>query len=202
MSKADVASERKDQIVRATVECISKFGYHNFSMQDVARVAGVSKGIIHYYFLNKDELLMSVLDKVAGDIENVLASDMGSASNALRKLEILIDTTFDVVRSTREYYQVNMDFWTQINQKREVREVIARHYAKFRDTATRVIKEGVDTNVFRKVNPSDYASICIAIIDGISLQWLFDEKVFDFDTIVKEASEMIIGGLRPEGASK
>jgi BetI-type transcriptional repressor, C-terminal len=143
-----------------------------------------------------------VLDKVAGDIENVLASDMGSASNALRKLEILIDTTFDVVRSTREYYQVNMDFWTQINQKREVREVIARHYAKFRDTATRVIKEGVDTNVFRKVNPSDYASICIAIIDGISLQWLFDEKVFDFDTIVKEASEMIIGGLRPEGASK
>ena len=48
MSKPDVAAERKDQIVRATVECITKHGYHNFSMQDVARTAGVSKGIIHY----------------------------------------------------------------------------------------------------------------------------------------------------------
>ena len=57
MSKIDVAAERKDQIVRATVECITKYGYHNFSMQDVARTAGVSKGIIHYYFLNKDELM-------------------------------------------------------------------------------------------------------------------------------------------------
>ena len=62
MSKPDVAAERKDQIVRATVECITKRGYHNFSMQDIARTAGVSKGIIHYYFLNKDDLMMSVLD--------------------------------------------------------------------------------------------------------------------------------------------
>jgi AcrR family transcriptional regulator len=71
MSKADVAAERKNQIVNATVDCITKFGYHNFSMQDVAKKAGVSKGIIHYYFLNKDDLMMSVLAKVAGDIEDI-----------------------------------------------------------------------------------------------------------------------------------
>jgi TetR/AcrR family fatty acid metabolism transcriptional regulator len=195
MTKAEVANERKDQIVRATVECMTKFGYHNFSMQDVARAAGVSKGIIHYYFLNKDELMMSVLDKVAGDIETVLMSDIGSASGPVQKLQILIDVCFDIVRSTREYYQVNMDFWTQINQKREVRDAIAKHYAKFRETAARVIREGVDQGVFRKVNPSDYASIMIALVDGVSLQWLFDEKVFDYDAVVKEVTELVLHGL-------
>lgn len=197
MSKPDVAAERKDQIVRATVECISKYGYHNFSMQDVARIAGVSKGIIHYYFLNKDELMMSVLDKVAGDIENVLAADMGSINDPLRKLEVFIDVSFDIVRSTKEYYQVNMDFWTQINQKEEVRHVIGKHYAKFRETAARVIREGVEKGVMKKVNPSDHASFIVAIIDGLSLQWLFDENVFDYDNIVKMASKLIIDGLRP-----
>jgi AcrR family transcriptional regulator len=195
MTKADVANERKDQIVRATVECMTKFGYHNFSMQDVARAAGVSKGIIHYYLLNKDELMMSVLDKVASDIENVLMSDMGSANNPTQKLQILIDVCFDISRSTREYYQVNMDFWTQINQKREVRDAIARHYAKFRETAARVIREGIDQGVFRKVNANDYASIMIALVDGISLQWLFDEKVFDYDGVVKEVTDIILQGL-------
>lgn len=196
MSKADVAAERKDQIVRATVDCITKYGYHNFSMQDVARTAGVSKGIIHYYFLNKDELMMSVLDKVAGDIEGVLATEMQSLTDARRKLEVFIDVCFDIVRSTKEYYQVNMDFWTQINQKDDVRKVIARHYAKFRESAAVIIREGVASGVFRQVEPKEYASYVIAVIDGLSLQWLFEETTFDYDTIIKKAGKLLLEGLK------
>jgi AcrR family transcriptional regulator len=197
MSKADVAAERKDQIVRATVDCITKYGYHNFSMQDVARTAGVSKGIIHYYFLNKDELMMSVLDRVAGDIERVLASEMSSITDAKRKLEVFIDVCFDIVRSTKEYYQVNMDFWTQINQKEEVRKVIARHYTKFREAAATVIRDGITAQAFRAVDPYEYASYVIAVIDGLSLQWLFDESTFDYDSIVKKAGQLLVEGLIP-----
>ncbi len=196
MSKADVAAERKDQIVRATVDCITKYGYHNFSMQDVARTAGVSKGIIHYYFLNKDELMMSVLDKVAGDIEGVLATEMQSLTDARRKLEVFIDVCFDIVRSTKEYYQVNMDFWTQINQKDDVRKVIARHYAKFRESAAVIIREGVASGVFRQVDPKEYASYVIAVIDGLSLQWLFEETTFDYDNIIKKAGKLLLEGLK------
>ncbi len=196
MSKADVAAERKDQIVRATVECITKHGYHNFSMQDVARTAGVSKGIIHYYFLNKDELMMSVLDKVAGDIERVLVSEMEASPDPIRKLEIFIDVCFDVVRSTKEYYQVNMDFWTQINQKNEVRSVIARHYSQFRETAIRVIDEGKTKKTFRDVNALQYASYMIAVIDGLSLQYLFDETAFDYEGMVKKARRLLLEGLK------
>jgi AcrR family transcriptional regulator len=196
MSKADVAAERKDQIVRATVDCITKHGYHNFSMQDVARTAGVSKGIIHYYFLNKDELMMSVLDKVAGDIERMLATEMGSIPDAKRKFEIFVDVCFDIVRNTKEYYQVNMDFWTQINQKEEVRKVIANHYAKFRDSCAAVIREGINAGVFRQLDPKEYASYVIAVIDGLSLQWLFDEAVFDYENIVKKACRQLVDGLK------
>ncbi|SME89961.1 TetR/AcrR family transcriptional regulator [Pseudobacteriovorax antillogorgiicola] len=195
MSKPDVAAERKDQIVRATVECITKHGYHNFSMQDVARTAGVSKGIIHYYFLNKDDLMMSVLDRVAGDIEGVLAEDMKSIDDPIKKLEIFMSVSFDVVRSTKEYYQVNMDFWTQINQKKEVRQVISRHYAKFRDTCASVISEGVNAGVFKNVDSHIYASFIVSVIDGLSLQWLFDENVFDYDEMIKTAKDMILKGL-------
>ena len=196
MSKQDVAAERKEQIVRATVECITKHGYHNFSMQDVARTAGVSKGIIHYYFLNKDELMMCVLDKVAGDIERVLSEEMGSITDPWRRMEIFIEVCFDIVRSTKEYYQVNMDFWTQINQKEEIRKVIAAHYAKFREAAAVVVQDGVDKGAFKKVDASAYASYVIAVIDGLSLQWLFDEKVFDYGQMAKKASSLLLSGLK------
>jgi TetR/AcrR family transcriptional regulator, fatty acid metabolism regulator protein len=197
MSKPDVATERKDQIVRATVECITKHGYHNFSMQDVAKTAGVSKGIIHYYFLNKDELMMCVLDKVAGDIERILEQEMETSQDPWRKMEIFIEVCFDVVKNTKEYYQVNMDFWTQINQKTEIRAIIATHYAKFREAGARVIRDGISKGSFKKVGASEYASFMIAVIDGLSLQWLFDDKVFDYEQMSKEANALIMAGLRP-----
>jgi TetR/AcrR family transcriptional regulator, fatty acid metabolism regulator protein len=196
MSKPDVTAERKDQIVRATVDCITKHGYHNFSMQDVARTAGVSKGIIHYYFLNKDDLMMSVLDRVAGDIERVLLTEMEKVDDPVQKIRIFIKVAFNVVRNTKEYYQVNMDFWTQINQKREVRQIISRHYAKFRDSCIRVLKEGIDKGVFRKVDPKQFASYLISVVDGLSLQWLFDETVFVYDDMIESASDLIMQGLK------
>ncbi len=196
MSKQEVAAERKNQIVQATVECISTFGYHNFSMQDVAKTAGVSKGIIHYYFLNKDDLMMSVLKKVASDIETVIQTDMESSSDPSKKLEIFIEICLDVVRNTREYYQVNMDFWTQINQKKEVKLLIAQHYTKFRETCASVIQEGIEKNIFKHVDAKLYASLIIAIIDGVSLQWLFDEDSLEYKKLVKLIYSVIIENLK------
>ena len=121
MTKTDVAFERKNQIVRATVDCIARFGYHNFSMQDIAKEAGVSKGIIHYYFLNKDDLMLSVLEKVVKDIGGDLHSNIETVEDPIEKLKILIELCADIVKNTKEYYQVSMDFWTLINQKENIK---------------------------------------------------------------------------------
>lgn len=197
MSKPDVAAERKLQIVQATVECIVKKGYHNFSMQDVAKTAGVSKGIIHYYFLNKDELMMCVLDKVAGDIEQILSEEMTATLDPNQKMQIFVSVLANVVRNTKEYYQVNMDFWTQINQKDNVREVISKHYSQFRETGTKLINEGISKKFFKPVDSAKYASYIIGTMDGLSLQWLFDDSCFEFDTTITMVTKLILDGLKP-----
>ena len=59
--RVEIAEERKNQIMKATLDCIIEYGYHNFSMADIAKKANISKGIIHYYFLNKEELMLKFL---------------------------------------------------------------------------------------------------------------------------------------------
>jgi len=198
MARTKGSSQRKEQIIKATVDCIITHGYHNFSMQDVATTAGVSKGIIHYYFLNKDDLMMAILDRTAVDIENMLIESMRAVSDPLHKLEAFITLCFDVLRTKKEYYQVNMDFWTQINQKEAVRRVVARHYEKFRSAAAEVISSGIKQGVFRELDPRIYASYIVAVADGFSLQFLFDAAVFDYDRTAKSVTEIIIAGLKKE----
>ncbi|NCU86172.1 MAG: hypothetical protein EBV57_09240, partial [Betaproteobacteria bacterium] len=74
----------------------------------------------------------------------LLGEEMSSITDPWRRMEIFIEVCFEIVRNTKEYYQVNMDFWTQINQKEEIRKVIATHYSKFREAAAAVIQDGVD----------------------------------------------------------
>ncbi|MDE3268885.1 MAG: TetR/AcrR family transcriptional regulator [Pseudomonadota bacterium] len=188
-------TKRKQQIIEATVECIIKHGYYNFSMQDVADAADVSKGIIHYYFLNKDELMMAVLDRCAADIEAILVKRIIAAKDPLQRLKVFISVCFDVLRHNREYYQVNMDFWTQINQKQEVRTAIAEHYRMIRNAGIKVIEDGIKAKVFKSVDVNMYASLIVSIVDGFSLQYLFDNDAFDYDKITTVASEWIISGL-------
>lgn len=196
MSKNEIANERKHQIVKATVECISKFGYHNFSMQDVARTAGVSKGIIHYYFLNKDELMLSVLEQVSSNIEEVLSADLKNAPNPMEKLKIFVRVCCNVVKETKEYYQVSMDFWTQINQKEAVKRIISEHYEQFRSAISAIISSGIKNNDFRTVNANDYATYIIAVVDGISLQWLFAPDSFDHSLMVNFVVDEICRGIK------
>lgn len=195
MSKADLAAERKAQIINATIECIARYGYHNFSMQDVARVADVSKGIIHYYFLNKEDLMMAVLDRVSGDIESLLSGTVDQSNNPTERLKTIIQICFNVVKEKKEYYCINIDFWTQINQKDKVRQAVANHYSKFRQSLLVVIEDGIKAGVFKPIDPQQAASMIIAMVDGVSLQWLFDENVIAYEELRRKSEEMILNYL-------
>ena len=88
-----------------------------------------------------------------------------------------------------------MDFWTQINQKKEVRTVISRHYSKFRENCAKVIEEGKQSGDFKDIDSNEYASFIIGLVDGLSLQWLFDETGFDYDSTINNASKLVLDGL-------
>jgi len=192
------ASDRKNQIILATIECISRYGYHNFSMQDLAHLANVSKGIIHYYFLNKEALMMAVLNHICQEIEGLLEGTE-NISDPIERLSHVIWVCADILKSKREYYQISIDFWTQINQKNYVRKAIAAHYGSFRTVIANIIKLGMKQNVFRKGNADVFATMIIAMIDGIALQWLFDKTLFDYNDLVKNCELSIMGFLKSTG---
>ncbi len=52
---------REEDLIAAALETFSKHGYKNSSLDDVAKKAGVTKGVIYYYFKDKEELLVKAL---------------------------------------------------------------------------------------------------------------------------------------------
>jgi AcrR family transcriptional regulator len=51
-----IRQESRQKILNAALECFTHNGYQGASMAQIARVAGVSKGLIYNYFASKEEL--------------------------------------------------------------------------------------------------------------------------------------------------
>ena len=55
-------------MIKAAEELISENGYKATTMQDVAKKAGTSIGNVYFYFSNKDEMVMEVMDHLCQEI--------------------------------------------------------------------------------------------------------------------------------------
>ena len=59
--RPSVEEERREQLIAAAARVIARSGYDAATVRDVAREAGVSTGVIAYYFEGKDDLFAHVL---------------------------------------------------------------------------------------------------------------------------------------------
>ncbi len=91
---ADLASDRRKQILRAAVEAFAERGFHRTRVSDIAKRAGVAYGLIYHYFDSKDHVLNSVFEdnwsvflKV---IRGVSETESLSAGQKLERISALV----------------------------------------------------------------------------------------------------------------
>lgn len=61
-------------ILDSASHLIARGGYHGFSYADIAAVVGIRKASIHHYFPNKSDLVVAVVRRYTGALQNGLAS--------------------------------------------------------------------------------------------------------------------------------
>ena len=62
MGRKNIQQERRQQILNALYKCLLKKTYRDTTIKDIALEAGINHGMLHYYFRNKEEILLSFVD--------------------------------------------------------------------------------------------------------------------------------------------
>ena len=60
----EIREGKRREILDAAVECFATTGYHAVSISDLAKHAGISKGLMYNYFSSKDELLKAIFNEI------------------------------------------------------------------------------------------------------------------------------------------
>jgi TetR/AcrR family transcriptional regulator len=186
---------KKDQaetILEAALETILEKKISGARLRQVARLAGMSQGNLHYYFPTKDELYKALLDHlllVFVEDRKTILSDQSISPQ--KKLRFFFDQQIELIRRNKEVV-IFFDFWVQGTSDRVICRKIKGMYSKWREDIQFVIDEGIQKGVFSNQISSQMPALLASIMDGASLQVLMDESALDLQAYFQVSFDMVI----------
>jgi len=190
-SKSDIINLRRAQLTRAAYKVVGQKGYYDFTIRDIAREAGLSTGLVHYYFKNKEDLLLNLLKEINRNMLIILNKAISTSGDPKEKLNIFMTQAFNLVKDEKDYFYIVIDFWTQVNKNDRMKRANTKLFKSYRDEISKILKEGIDTGVFMKMDVDYTSAVIISIIQGMIIQYVIDTNAFDYEDYVKKVMKHI-----------
>jgi TetR/AcrR family transcriptional repressor of bet genes len=91
MGRPSNSAERRSQIVSALRAVMARSGYAGATIAEVARVAGLAPGLIHYHFKDKREILVALVEELSGYANTRFLSRSEACVTASERLAAYVD---------------------------------------------------------------------------------------------------------------
>lgn len=174
MNRMPVAA-RREQLIEAALSVASRDGIDAATVRAVAAEAGVSLGVVHYCFQDKDELLRAVAESIT--VQNRQAAEMGLPEDAdLRTtFRAAVESMWDSIRANRGAQLLSYELTTTSLRHAELNQVAIAQYRGQWNSAE-VFLENIEqaVGITWLVPRERLARSLVAVVDGIALAWLVD----------------------------
>jgi TetR/AcrR family fatty acid metabolism transcriptional regulator len=104
-----IETARRAQIVECAIDAIAELGYANASLAEIARRAGVSKGVISYHFAGKAELIEQVVNSVVAKSSAVMLPRILAEHSVAGMLRVYIESNLEFIGSYHNSIQAVMN---------------------------------------------------------------------------------------------
>jgi len=165
-------AERRLSLLKAAFREVAEKGFSEVTLADIARRAGVSKGVTLYYFDSKEELFLELFGWLIDSIRERMREAVAAAEDPVAKLRALVALIFPSPSRNRAFFRAYVDFCGLASRNEAFREVGERFYAGCREIDGAIVEEGIRQGVFARRDAGEAASTMRAIFDGLMLQWL------------------------------
>jgi AcrR family transcriptional regulator len=166
---AEVADDRRRQILDAAILCFAESGFHQTSMHDISAEAGISVGLIYRYFKNKDEVISAIAAEHKKEIAQLLER-AGQAPTLLESLEILF-TSHCCDDSPQVISAFVVDLFAEAGRNRRVANLVRDVVRTKAKGLTDLIANSSDSkHTTGGLKPDEIAEMIFAINDGTMMR--------------------------------
>ena len=180
-----LTGERAQRIVDAMRASVALRGAAGSTFDHVAREAGVSRGLLHYYFGTKERLLVEVVRR---DTELRLAAldeALADAHTADDFIDALVRSLEDLVENDPGYVTLVFELFTAARRNDEIATEVAELYRRTREHVGELLEAKQAEGVLRLHDePAAVATILFVLGDGIAMRMLIEPEL-DFSATLR-----------------
>lgn len=174
-----IRQEKRQLIMDTALELFAASGFENTTITQIAKKAGISKGLLYNYFISKEELLEAILNK---GIDDMLAGFDPNKDGILdnMEMEFFITQTFRMIKENRKMWKL----YIAISFQPSVYKVIENRSKELYEPMVRMMNNYFQDNRFE--NPQIETFMFSALMDGIAMDYIMAPDIYPVDEVVKE----------------
>ncbi len=166
---------RREEMLAATTDLLDRIGLAAIRVSDVARVLGVSPGLVFYHFGNKDALVAEAfgyaVDQDLHRLDQAVARGTDPVDRLRRVLRLYGPT------GSATGWRLWIDAWALAQREPRIRAVLRRMDRRWCAVLRGVVEQGVAEEAFECADPDAMVIRISALLDGLSVALLVYRSV-------------------------
>ena len=168
-----IEGEKAQRIVDAMRSSVASRGVAASTFDHVAREAGVSRGLLHYYFGTKERLLAEVVRRETATRLPLLRDRINAARDADEVIDALVASLRATVRDDPEFVTVLLELFGLARRHPEVATEVHELLERMRTEVGAVLAAKHADGVLRlRGEASDIADLLFVVGDGAAMRIL------------------------------
>src|SRR6266487_5053915 len=103
-------AERRLNLLKAAFREVAEKGFSEVRLEDIARRAGVSKGVTLYYFSSKEDLFRELFGWLIDSIHERMREAVAAVEDPVEKVRALVALIFPSPSKNRAFFRAYVDF--------------------------------------------------------------------------------------------
>jgi AcrR family transcriptional regulator len=176
-SARSLSGEKAQRIVDAMRRSVARRGTAGSTFDHVSREAGVSRGLLHYYFGTKEQLLVEAVRRDCELRLERLERQLSTAQTADDFIDLMAQNLQDTVREDPDFVTLVFELFTLSRRNDDIAVEYAGLMRRTREQVAGMLAAAQSEGVVRlHAEPEAVAEILFSLGDGFALRMLSEPE--------------------------
>lgn len=172
-----LSGEKAQRIVEAMRRSVAKRGTAGSTFDHVSREAGVSRGLLHYYFGTKEQLLVEAVRRDCELRMEVLEGSLAGAQSADDFIDLMAENLQETVREDPEFVTLVFELFMLSRRNEDIAAEYGGLIRRMRGQVAAMLAQAQGEGILRlHAEPEAVADVLFSLADGLALRMLAEPK--------------------------
>lgn len=197
-SPARGPDEKRERILISALRVFGRQGFHQATIEEVAREAGIGKGTIYLYVPSKEALLQAAVEHVAGQHFRQAAAIAGGEGDPLEKIRRILELENRFFLSHRDVARAFLNDQAGIGYGVSMRESLTEMQRRRKAILAGLVARAQEAGMLDRSFPAEGLALALmGMTNALLIDILLEEKEADAAGLASFCVDLLLRGARP-----